>query len=71
MAQSVEELALDFGSGQDLTVVRSSPVSGSVLRVEPAEDALSLSPSLACACARPLSPLKKNVLQGRLGGAVG
>ena len=35
MAQSVERLTLDFGSGHDLTVVRPSPESGSVLNVEP------------------------------------
>ena len=36
MAQSVEYLTLDFGSGHDLRVVRSSPASGSALGMEPA-----------------------------------
>ena len=36
MAQSVKQLTLDFGSGHDLRVVRSSPMSGSVLGAEPA-----------------------------------
>ena len=36
VAQSVESLILDFGSGHDLTVVGSSPVLGSSLSVEPA-----------------------------------
>jgi len=36
MAQSVKCLILDFGSGQDLGVLRSSPVSSSMLGVEPA-----------------------------------
>lgn len=31
MAQSVKHLALDFGSGHDLRVVGSSPVTGSTL----------------------------------------
>lgn len=35
MAQSVECLTLDFGSGLDLRVVGSSPASGSALNVEP------------------------------------
>ena len=36
MAQSVEHLILDFGLGHDLMVLRLSPLSGSVLGVEPA-----------------------------------
>ncbi|VCX43222.1 unnamed protein product [Gulo gulo] len=36
---------LDFGSGHDLRVVRSSPSSRSVLSMEPAEDSPSPSPS--------------------------
>ena len=43
MAQSVELLTLDLGSGHDPGVVGSSPVSGSALSVEPAYDFLSLS----------------------------
>ena len=35
-AQSVELLTLDFRSGRDPRVVGSSPMSGSVLSVEPA-----------------------------------
>ena len=46
MAQLVEHLTLDFGSGHYLRVVRSSPELGSVLSVEPAWDSLSLSLSL-------------------------
>ena len=34
MAQSVESLTLDFGSGHDLVVVSSSSKSGSVLAVQ-------------------------------------
>jgi len=36
VAQLVKRLTLDFGSGHDLKIMRSSPVSGSMLRVEPA-----------------------------------
>ena len=36
VAQSVKRLTLDFGSGHDLTVVRSSPMLGSVLGMKPA-----------------------------------
>ena len=43
VAQSVECPTLAFGSGHDLTVVSSSPESGSVLSVEPAWDSFSLS----------------------------
>jgi len=35
VAQSVKHPAVDFGSGHDLRVVRSSPASGSMLDVEP------------------------------------
>jgi len=35
VAQSVEHLSLDFGSGHDPRVVGSSPTSGSALGVEP------------------------------------
>ena len=42
MAQSVECLMLDFGSGHDPSIVGSSPASGSALSVEPAWDSLSL-----------------------------
>ena len=45
VAQSVEHLTPDFGSGHNPGVVGSSPVSGSVLSVEPAWDSLSLCPS--------------------------
>ena len=50
VAQSVKCLTPDFVSGHDLTVMRSSHMSGSVLGVEPAYDSLSPSPSA------PLSP---------------
>ena len=36
MAQPVKHLTLDLTSGHDLSVVRSSPVSGSALSIEPA-----------------------------------
>jgi len=42
MAQPVKPLTLDFGSGHDLGVVRSSPMSGHVLGMDPAWDFLSL-----------------------------
>ena len=45
--QSVEPPTLNFGLGHDLTVVRSSPTSGSVLGTELAWDSLSL-PALPC-----------------------
>ena len=35
MAQSIKLLTLDFDSGHDLMVMGPSPVSGSVLGVEP------------------------------------
>ena len=35
VAQSVKYMTLDFGSGHDLRVMRSSPASGSMLSVEP------------------------------------
>ena len=44
MDQSVKHSTLDFGSGHDLTVVRSSPAAGCALSEEGAWD--SLSPSL-------------------------
>ena len=45
MAQLVKHLILDFMSGHDLRVVRSSPTSDSALSVKPAK-ILSLSFSL-------------------------
>ena len=36
VAQSVERLTLDFGSGHDSRAVRSSPTLGSILSTEPA-----------------------------------
>ena len=54
VAQSVMHPTLGFGSGHDLTVVKSSPLaSGSVLGVEPAYGCLSL--SLCLSPARALS----------------
>jgi len=43
VAQSVGHLTLDFGSSHDLGVVSLSPMSGSVLGVEPSWDFLSIS----------------------------
>lgn len=45
VAQLVKFPTLDFGSGHDLKVLRSSPVSGSALGGESARDSLSPSPS--------------------------
>ena len=36
MAQSVKHLALDFGPGHDLRVVKLSPALGPVLKMDPA-----------------------------------
>ena len=47
VAQSVECLTLDFGSGHDLMVVRSSPTSGSILTAWSLLGILSLSLSLS------------------------
>ena len=41
VAQSVEHLSPDFGSGQDLRVMRLSPVLGSTLSMESAWNPLS------------------------------
>ena len=46
VAQLAEHPTLDFASGHDPRVVGSSPVSGSVLSVEPAWDSLFLSAHL-------------------------
>ena len=43
MAQSVKRPTLDFGSGHGPRVVSSSPLLGSELSVESAEDSLALS----------------------------
>ena len=45
MAQSFKHPTLDFDSVHDLRVVRSSPMSGSVLSRESAPDSLSPSAS--------------------------
>ena len=42
MAQLVKHLTLDFSSGQDLRVLRSSPMLRSVPGMEPAYDSLLL-----------------------------
>ena len=39
---SVQQLTLDFGSGHDSRVMRSSPTLGSMLSTEPAWDSLPL-----------------------------
>ena len=56
VAQSVECMTLDLGSGHDLRVVGSSPVSGSTLSMD--VDSLSLSPSTPSP-AHMLSKIKK------------
>ena len=43
MAQLVERLTLDFGSGHDLRIMGLSPMLGSMLSGESAGDSLSLS----------------------------
>ena len=43
VAQSVEHLTLDLGSGHGPRIVESSPVSGSILGMEPAWNSFSLS----------------------------
>ena len=47
VAQSFDCPTLDFNSGHDLMVMRSSPVSDSMLSIESAGDSLSLSLSLS------------------------
>ena len=47
VAQLVEQLTLDFGSGHDPRVMGSSPMLDSALSMEPARDILSLSLSLS------------------------
>ena len=60
VAQPGKRLALDIGSGHDLTVMRSSPESGLVLSVEPAWDSLSpLSALTPLMCTRVLSLSKE------------
>ena len=54
VAQLIEHLALDFGSGHDPRVVGSSPVSGSALSVE-----LALSPSPAPLLSLSISKIKR------------
>ena len=54
MAQSVERLTLDFGSGHDLMVLGMEPCVGLHTDIpDPAWD--SLYPSPACACSLSLS----------------
>ena len=65
MAQSVKHSTLDLGSGHDLRVVGSSPMSGSVLSVESAWDSLSPSPSapLTYTSSSALSQINKSFLK--------
>lgn len=63
-AQQVKCPTVEFSSGHDLLVVRSSPKSGSALNMEPSYDSPPLSlPSpphaCTCVCACSLSPSKK------------
>ena len=51
MAQWVECQTPDFGSHHDPRVMGSSPMSGSTLTMEPAEDS-SLSPFASLPCSR-------------------
>ena len=55
MAQSVERPTLDFSSGHDPGVVGSSPMSGSALSTEAAEDSLSRGAWVAQSVQRPTS----------------
>ena len=61
MAQSVEGLTFDFGSGHDLVVMRLSPTSSSVMSMAPAWDSVSFSLSFFLSSS-PLSlpPPQKN-----------
>ena len=63
VTQLVKRLTLDFCSGHDLTVVRFSFESGSVLGMEPDRDYLSTSlsdlPPLMYACSLSLKKIKK------------
>ena len=61
MAQSVQRPSLDFVSGRDPRVVGSSPVSGSVLSMEPAWYSISLPLPLSPTCVRSLSKIKKKM----------
>ena len=54
VVQLAKHLTLDFGSGHDLRVMRSSPKSGSTFSMESAWDSLSLSLSLSL-CPSPYS----------------
>ena len=56
VARSIEHQTLDFSSGHDPRVMESSPVSGSLLSMEPAWD--SLSPSAPLSHSRSLSQKK-------------
>ena len=49
VAQLVEHLTLDFGSGHDLTVCEFKPHVGSALTAQSLLGILSLCPSLTCA----------------------
>ena len=63
VAQSGKHPALDFGSGHDLTLVRWSLTSGSMLGMEPAYDSFSSSvsaPPRLRMCMRALSLSLKN-----------
>ena len=57
----VKRLTLAFGSGHELTVVRSTSMSDSVLSMEPAYDSLSLSPSAPSLLALTLCLSQKNL----------
>ena len=57
VAQSVECLTLDCGSGHDPRVVGSSPTLGSTLSVEPSPHTLSLSPSPSPSATLPLNKI--------------
>ena len=59
VAQLLKHLTLDFISGHDLTVVRWNPVSGSVLGMEPAWDALCPSPACILVLSLTLTLKKK------------
>jgi len=67
VAQLIEQLALDFGSGHDLRVLGSSPASGSVLSGESAWGySLSPTPAFPSAQAHCLSRITKINLKKKL-----
>ena len=70
MAQPVKHLTLDFGSGHDLGIMRSSPQLGSALSRESTQDSVSPSPSASPLHALSLSQIKKKILKNILSNMI-